>query len=105
MIVIINGGENAQRLGEKAPVDGDILFAIQRQQNIVALKWLSDALGFRMRVTQAFHVGDNNEQHIVTLTHRFGNRLNPTLLGFFHQPLADFRRVCQRPGNGQRLVC
>ena len=105
MLVVINGGENAQRLGKEAPVDSDILFAIKRQQNIVTFKWLSDALGFRVGITQAFHVGNDNEQHIVALAHRFGNRLNPALLRFFHQPLADLRRVRQRSGHGQRLVC
>ena len=81
---VIYRGEYPQGFSQKPAINGDILFTLQGQQNVIAFKWLADSLCFGMGVTNALHIGDDDEQKIVALIHRLGNRLNTAFLGLFH---------------------
>ena len=83
-MLVINRGKYAQGLRQKSAINGDILFPLQGQQNVIAFKRLTDSLRFGMGVTNALHIGDDDEQKIVALIHRLGNRLNTAFLGLFH---------------------
>ncbi len=54
-----DGGKDASRLRQKTAIDSDIFFAIQRFKDVITFKWLTNTLGFRMRVAKTLHIGND----------------------------------------------
>ena len=85
-------------------IDGYILFALQRRQDVIADKGFADNLAIRMRVANPVHIGHDGKQQAIAFADGQSQRLNDSAFRRQRQTPLNFRGVGQRPRHRQRGI-
>ena len=101
-LVVEHRGEYPQRRGQHAVVNGNVLFSLQRGQDIPADKPLTDDRGIRMRIANTVHIGDDSVQQVVAPGDGLRQRLNDLLLRGRLQSALHLRHISHGARHRQR---